>query len=119
MNYHIDEYKRLVITVDAEERAELQEMKDENDADKPFISDAAMYDFLEPLTCNSDLDWISPDETGDMTSAPMLGIRDYQDENCIEESKIISRWAFMDYQVVSVLEVLLHDGEAIFVGGDE
>jgi len=93
--------KRLVITVDDGERAELSALDD-------IQSDVAMWDFLEPLVCNSDLDWISPAETGDLTDAPMLGRRN-------ESGEVMERWAFMDYQVRSPLEDFLSSGRAVFV----
>ena len=97
--------KKLILTVDAEERQELQEQKESNE---DFDSDDFMIDFLEPLTCNSDLDWISPEETGDLTDAPMLGIRD-------EEDNVVDRWAFMSYETRSVQQTLLTFGTATFI----
>lgn len=123
---HFIEGDRLIIVVDAEEQAELQELKNDDDGDSDyhngldgdFHSDARMYDFLEPLTANSELEWVSSFETGDLTTAPMLGIKEYHEKD-LEEPKIIQRWAFMDYQVRSVLDDLLNNGKAIFIGGDD
>ena len=65
-----------------------------------------LYDFFAILIANSELEWVFPEETGDLTSAPMFGIRD-------EDGKIIERWAYMDYQVESLLGRLLDQGEVI------
>lgn len=95
----------LTITVDHAERAELSAW---DNPDKGIQSDAAMHDFLEPLICNSELDWINPEETSDLTDAPILGTRDDQGE-------VTERWAFMDYQVRSVLEELRDKGTVNFI----
>jgi len=63
------------------------------------------------VTCNSGLQWIDASETGDLTSAPMLGFKD------LENDTVLDRWAFMDYQVRSVLEDLRDTGKVVFVGG--
>ena len=129
--------KRLTITVDDDERNELRDLG-------PFKigSDHSLHDFLDPLTCNSELEWINPADTGDLTDAPMLGI--YGEPGTIEQIEqaaksepgiygstvyghyngkdwhmpILQRWAFMDYQVRSVLEDLRDNGEAVFVNGN-
>ncbi len=100
---------RLTITADEIERKHLRELPADGHRDA-ICTDSAMVDWLENLVCNSELDWIRPEETGDLTSAPMLGIRDAADQ-------VIERWAFMDYQVRSVLEDLRDKGEVIFIGG--
>ena len=95
----------LIIKADERERRELKELVEEKG---PTISTEG--DALESLTCNSELEWISPEETSDLTSAPMLGIRD-------ESGKVLSRWAFMDYQIKSFLTDLIETGKATFIGG--
>lgn len=132
MNYTIsDDRKQLTITATPDERAILHR-------DEDIQSDAAMRDWLEPLTRNSELEWINPDETGDLTSAPMLGILG-EDETAShlhkhyyapefygwrhsgfngEEAtgqRILERWAYSPYQVRSVLEDLRDNGVAIFI----
>ena len=101
--------KRLTITVDDQERQHLRELEQ-------IERDHAMTGFLEPLTCNSDLEWINPADTGDLTDAPMLGIRFFNNET--RKETVLERWAFMDYQVRSVLEDLRDKGEAIFTNGE-
>lgn len=125
---------RLTITVDADEQKELAELKAE-DPDH-FQSDDALYDFLERLTCNSELDWVNPEQTGDLTDAPMLGIYGevqteesgpygarhvgcWNDEgdtlNKPRFEPILQRWGFMEYQLRSPLDDLLNNGKAVFV----
>jgi len=90
MKHHIDTYGRLVIT------------------GQPDPDARDLYDALEPLTCNSDLDWINPAESGDLTDAPILGIRD-------EEGKPTDqRWGYMDYQIKDPLEELRKHGQITF-----
>ena len=69
MNYTISEDRtRLTLTVDPAERFELWGM------DEEIHQDDTMYEFFEHLVCNSELEWITPEWTGDLTDAPMLGI---------------------------------------------
>lgn len=146
MKYKISpDRKTLTITADELERTELRELGED------VHQDRTMHDWLEPLVCNSELEWIDPSETGDLTSAPMLGIRHGGEpasrydvrtgqyiptlngvdisptsfdvdraENISEQAanKITCRYAFMDYQVRSILEDLRDTGECVFVGGD-
>jgi len=103
MKYEISkDRKTLTLTVDLLEIDLLKRLGEEIDTDK------AMYDWFESLVCNSELEWINPEDTGDLTSAPMLGI--WRDDNMSVE-----RWAFMDYQVRSVLADLRDKGEVVFI----
>lgn len=110
--------KTLTISVDDAEREELRnwEVERHGFANGNLQSDIAMMDFLEPIVCNSELDWISAAWTGDLTDAPMLGITEW-DLPQQDDPKVLERWAFMDYQVRSVLEDLRDKGECVFVGG--
>lgn len=116
--------KTLTILFTEKERQNLRELGE------LIHQDATMHDCLEGLTCNSELEWISPADTGDLTSAPMLGIlgdeqRDDATPGGYRGTKvstgpgmiqpILERWAFMDYQVRSVLEDLRDTGKAVFV----
>ncbi len=105
---------RLTITVDLSERAELRHMPkgDAQGCGAIIHMDKTMHEFLEPLTCNSGLQWIDASETGDLTDAPMLGLYGGPAEH-----QVLERWAFMDYQVRSVLEDLRDKGECVFVAG--
>lgn len=119
--------KTLTITADELERTELHELGED------VHQDRTMHDWLEPLPCNSELEWIDPSETGDLTAAPMLGIlgeerrddrspRGYRQPRrcmgCGMMQPILSRWAFLGYETKSVLEALRANGECVFVGGD-
>ena len=103
MKYKISkDRKKLTLTVDLLEIDLLKRLGEE------INSDRAMYDWFEALVCNSELEWINPADTGDLTDAPMLGI--WQDDRMSVE-----RWAFMDYQVRSVLADLRDKGEVVFI----
>ena len=113
MNYTISPNRRtLTIHADEAERAELREATLEN---PDFQSDRFLADFLEPLTCNSQLEWIYPEHTGDLTDAPMLGICDWSAQATSDTPKVLERWAWMQYETRSVLEVLRDKGHAVFV----
>jgi len=124
--------QKLTIKISDDEQRILYELGDD------IHQDLTMTDFLEPLT-RKELEWINPMNTGDLTSAPMLGI--LGDEMTIEEIEvaanskpgifgsvifghsggkdlhqpILERWAFADYQVRSVLQNLRDYGRVVFV----
>lgn len=131
--------ERLTLTCDEAERAELREILEENG----HFSDRTEAEFMDHLICNSELDWINPDDTGDMTDAPMLGVwgedvaesqRDgftgerlygwvqlgrwhNAETGRIENhySPILERWAYPHYAVRSFLSDLMENGEAVFL----
>lgn len=131
MDYMVNKQRdRLTLYATPREIRELREMDE-------IQSDDSMHEFLEPLVGNTELQWISPADTGDLTDAPMLGIlgeEGVRDHTVFAENfglvvtgcnghntmarPILARWAFMDYQVRSVLEDLRDTGKAVFVGGD-
>ena len=131
MKYEILPDHRLRIYCTPEEQKELRKLIDSDEFELPDKSEV-----LEPLISNSELDWIPEGSTGDLTSAPMLGIlgeegvKDHtvflenfglvecgQDGHNIFVRPIIARWAFMDYQVRSFLDDLAEKGECIWEGG--
>lgn len=96
---------RLTIYADAEARKELAELAAEKGAD--FGCDDVMNEVFEHLLCNSELSWADAMETGDLTAAPMLALRD-------QNYNVLDRWAFMDYQITSPQQRLLECGRCIF-----
>lgn len=101
----------LILTVDANVQAELCRLRAELNADgsDAFSSDDSLHEVLEWLMCNSEYEFVQPEETGDLTSAPLLGIRD-------EQGNIVQRWGFMDYQLRSPQDDLADSGGCLFVG---
>lgn len=93
----------LTITVEPEERQTLAGLGES------IQTNDALYDFLESLICNSELEWVFPHQTGDLTDAPLLGI--YKEGR----EEIEERWGFMPYQLRSPLEDLRDEGKAVFV----
>src|SRR5437868_6992290 len=105
MRYEIvNEGKTLRIIADESERANLRELKQ---GDNWFDLARAEGEALEHLVCNSELEWVNPADTGDLTDAPMLGI--------MSGDKILARWAYMDYQVRTFLDDLIDRGSADFI----
>jgi hypothetical protein len=121
----------LRIIADERERFALKEFGAHSGNEFSAISEA---EALEKLIANSELEWIDPAETGDLTSAPMLGIWGSEEENSREKSgpfgavhvggdaggawyaPIVARWAYMNYQVRSFLDDLIEKGHADFAG---
>lgn len=105
----------LEIMIDSETQVMLAQISRENtDPMNPpenyLDSSQAMYDFFEGPLSNSEYQWISPEQTGDLTDAPILGILD-------ENDVVTHRWAYMDYAVKSPLVELMKNGRIEFVGG--
>ena len=113
MKYTIKPNGDLLIQCSPETRKNVLEYK----ADYPekWGTLVAEWEVLEPLLCNSDLDWCQPEEVGALTSAPMLCIRG--EENAAGESEILKCWGFMDYQVRSFCDDLADKGETTFQAG--
>jgi hypothetical protein len=132
MNFEYND-DTLTITVDADEQAELRQNR-QDDPDL-FASDRALHDHFEDLVCNSELQWVDPADTGDLTDAPMLGILgeaepggngeygkvlagSWEDSAGVMQTwfhPIEKRWAFMSYQVRSALDDLADEGKVVFV----
>ena len=107
MKYEItNDRKNLILSIDPEEQAALQLTRTEDPDD--WGTTRLEGEVMEPIICNSELEWIEPWETGDLTDAPMLGV-------CDEEETILERWAFMNYQVRSFLDDLADHGKATFI----
>lgn len=100
-----------------------------------FQSDTALFEALEPLLANSELDWVAPEITGDLTSAPILGVMGEpvpsndgppnhppaygwtQTAHGLpwdEWTPILMRWGYADYQIRSPLQDLLEYGKVTF-----
>ena len=95
----------LILRANVEEREAIRAFANSETGEYGCI---AVAEVLESLIDNSELGWIAPEECGDLTDAPILGLRD-------ENGKVTARWAFMDYQVRSFLTDLVETGQAIFV----
>ncbi len=137
----------LVITVTKEEQRRLQAYKRRNDNgtrpshEPAFDSDDFLYDLLEPMFTDDCFFWLPEGTTGDLTSAPMLGILgDEMPGPSSEEAQcsglyhcgrwevqgelremyqpVLQRWAFMDYAVTSPQRELAEHGRCEWQGGD-
>ena len=137
----------LVITVTKKERRRLAAYMRRNDKGKLdtfepcFDSDDFLADLLEPMFTDDCFSWLPEGTTGDMTSAPMLGI--LGDEMPGPPSKeaecsglyncgrweingelrdmyqpVLQRWAFMNYALTSPQRELAETGRCEFEGGD-
>lgn len=112
MDFYIEpQTNDLLITVDNEERAYLREARENDEA---FESDRFMWDYIEPVWTNGLSSCIQPEDVGALTSAPMLC--EYNADDGAPRGKF---WAFMSYQVRSVLDDLIDDGKARWEYGGE
>jgi hypothetical protein len=127
---------KLIIRVTKQLRSKLRRMrrKPELFGVENFCSDQNMYDILEPLTANSELEWVDAEHTGDLTSAPILGIlgpdqtsrrgpfgaihvgRWENDAGMLRDwyQPIQMRWGYEPYALRSPVDDLADDGEVIF-----
>ena len=102
MQYKISkDRKSLIFTVNRKDSRILKLLS----IAKDFDSDKVMHDFFDSRLA---LDWIDPVETGDLTSAPMVGTRG-------DDGNVAERWAFMDYCLRSPLADLRDTGKCVFV----
>jgi hypothetical protein len=137
MKYKI-EGDKLIITVTVREQRAIRKLWNA-DPDN-FHSDEVMYNLLEPLVTNNEFHWIEPYVTGDLTSAPMLGLLgdtepgpsekeaegsglqhvgawDHEGKHRQMYQPVLYRWAFMSYEVEAVQQALVEKRRAVFTGG--
>jgi hypothetical protein len=101
-----------ILKVDAETQAALQRIREEETEEWGTIK--METEVMESTFCNSEWDWVCPQETGDMTDAPMFGIRE---ESVSDLGSVIERYAFMSYALRSFLDDLADTGESRWEGG--
>jgi hypothetical protein len=144
MKWHVNEQRRLVITVWKKEQRSLQaaQRRDERGrCEPPFDSEQFMHNLLEPMVA-SGFAWLPEGCIDDLTSAPILGVLgetmpgpdDPQDVigmglvhvGCWDHEgrlrqmyePVLRRWAFMDYAVTSPQLQLADTGRCVWDGGD-
>lgn len=100
---------KMTLELTKEGKKELEEMIEDKGSEY-IDTDEAEGEFFEHFIANSSWEWINPEEVGDLTDAPMLGIKDKNDN-------VIERYAFMNYQVESLLGTLLEKGKVVLEGG--
>lgn len=123
----------MTILATPEEQATLRQWHQESPEE--WGTTSMEVEVLDHMTSDSELQWISPVDTGDMTAAPILGV--WGETVAGKNSKepcygyvpcghwdekdwflpILHRWAFMSYALRSFLDDLESDGRADFVGG--
>jgi hypothetical protein len=109
-----DEDSLLILTCDQEEVEALKELLD----DRGRFGDREEAEALEYLIGNSELDWATDEDKiyhGDLTDAPMLKIEEGLDE-LNENTRVVGRWAFMEYCLRSFLTDLIDNQRATFIG---
>jgi len=114
MDYKILVNGNLKIFLEAGDKEDIQARIEDNAENKRGWS-SLWIDVLEPLICNSDLDYCAPVELGALTSAPCLKVSDYDEETDAET--IVHGWAYMDYAVKDPIEELLEHGKIILQVG--
>lgn len=122
MQYSINnERNALTLKCNTETRERLRELLQEGGFTRQHE-----YEMLEGLISNSDLNWIDPSDTGDMTDAPLLGIvgDDVRPQDreahppCygwLQYAPILERWGYPHYALRSFLQDLMEAGEATFI----
>jgi len=133
---YIYDADNLVLQITPEEQAQLEHLKAEDPDD--LFKDTTMFEWLESMVCNGELEWIRPEEIEDLTDAPILGIlgQEIPDSSRRHFAKlqsvygwrpigywngqhqyqpILYRWGWMNYQIESLLEHLRLHGTATLV----
>jgi hypothetical protein len=86
MKHYLSKSGNLIFETDLLGQLHLQADKQENE---DFLSEQFMYDLLEPIICNLELEWIRPEEIGALTDAPILGIVDRNDNGELTKAESI------------------------------
>lgn len=95
-----------LIDLNQDEGCGVRAMDDYRECDPDWQSDKSRLEFFEGLIANTEWDWIDPEEIGALTDAPILGLRN-------ENDNVIEAYGYMDYQVNSLMQALAW-GKAIF-----
>jgi len=106
--------KSLILTLidsKGDESCGIRAIKEHKEAySDEWQSDKVMYEFFEGFIANTEWEWISAEDIGALTSAPILGIKD-------ENGEVIEAYGFMDYALRSILDDLFQDHKVIFQKG--
>jgi len=132
LSYEISE-DRSTLTITASP-AYMEELQEECDGDSRYWgTTASEIDLMESLIANSELQWLSAEDTGDLTDAPIIGIVGGDNSmtraqigpfgcQCVCHDRdgnwyapILDRWGFEPYQVRSFLDDLRLTGKAKFI----
>ena len=98
--------KGLLLTVNDDERRELAE----NYSLDEMNTDNAMFEFFDDILANSEYQWVTPEECGALTDAPILGTKD-------ENDVVVEAYGWMQYAVKSLLVELYENNEALLIKG--
>ena len=125
LTYEIDaEAGTLTLRAGDEDRAAIADLIDDKGAS--FESECEALDYL---MSNSELQWIDPLDTGDLTEAPLIGILGEEQRErsgpygfieCGQDAggklyqPILERWGFEPYQIRTFLADLVARGSAVF-----
>ncbi|MFW6008627.1 MAG: hypothetical protein ACOCP8_05105 [archaeon] len=60
-------------------------------------SPEAEQEIMENFMANSEFQWIAPEEIDALTDAPIIGVRD-------ENDNVIEAYGFMDYQIHNIAQ---------------
>lgn len=118
---------QLRFHLDEEEKAEIAR------AESPEKKQELIQTWREHLLCNSELQIVFPENTGDLTDAPMFGI--YGEETTEKSGPhgcrhigfwdgkaryqpILERWAYTSYQILDPWEELAKNGEITLHNGE-
>jgi hypothetical protein len=111
MTFETNEYGNLVIKLDEDDKSNLEWIS-ETEEDE-FDSDEVMHYVLDQAVLDAGYDFVSPEDVGALTSAPILA--KMNENNEMDENSDV--YGFMDYQIISLQRRLLEDGEAILTKG--
>lgn len=100
----------LLITLTEEGKEELPEIIQRNS----FYA-GVWTDLLESIICNSETEFIRPEQIGALTDSPIIGLNvSLDDDGKIEEREDTKFFWFPDYQVIDEFNELLTKGQIVF-----
>jgi hypothetical protein len=136
MDYSIDEYGRLVLALDDQDRFILNNECQDHQAKLDYIEDAVS----DAMIATGPFEFISPAVCGDLTDADMLAVlgedhgydgpafsspadttggvgSSYIRTSPGRAAKCLARWAYMNYQVRNWREELIETGHCVWECG--
>lgn len=106
MRHHFDTAGNLVITASNPDRASIADLLHRHG------SDTALCDALEFLTCNSDINFIRPEDVAALTDSPILAECSLNDDGTRDVYGRV--WFFPDYMIRDPAAEMATRGRVVF-----
>lgn len=104
----------LLVELDEEARQEVEEISQNENSN----ADSKLWEVLEYWLCNSEWEFLSNVETGDLFDGPILCFQcTYDDKDNLVD--MTGKYGYGDYALYDPVEKLLEDGKLVFMKAEE